>query len=344
MRRTERLRMTVVTALHAALFLGGPVMNARLSHGQETDAVEARTLLSQLSWLRVDVVSGKLEPRGFRSANVRIVQSRELPGGDTEELQLINDAGKASLRYERRGSSQRRVVLLDDQGRVRLRHETHDEAPSSFEYEQNVDQPLRMVVMRMSGRREYQTASIWHFAFEQPELAAGSLEPLIELVRPGWSLTREAAIVRETLQRIAPRLTVPERSDVERQVRQLASDRFADRKAADQRLRAWGPSVMPILEQIDATTLDREQRERLRGIKDALGLSGPDSPPRVAQRLAADPRVWTALLDGDSVEERRLAVMQLERLTGRSVGFNPDADAPVRAARRDELLNLRRWK
>lgn len=344
MRRTERFRTTVFTALSGVLWLGSPIGEERVSRGQEPPATTPRSLLSQMTWLRVDVVSGRLEPHGFRSANVRIVQSREFPDGDAEELQLINDAGKASLRFERRGAFGRRLVFLDDQGRVSLRHESSDAESDSFEYEQLTGKPLQMAVRCGTQRREFRTASVWHFAFEQPELAAKSLEPLIAMLRPGWSLMRESAVVREALQRTAARTSLPDRAEVERSVRQLASDRFAERKAADRRIRDWGPSVVPILDQWDVTTLDREQRERLRGIKEALGLSGPDTPQRVAQRLAADPRIWLAMLNSESADERQFAATQWERLTGRATGFDPNAAPAIRAARRDDLLNSYRWK
>lgn len=345
MRRTERLRMTVVTALSSVWLFGWLAFPGVASWGQDPTASDSRSLLARMTWLRVDVVSGRLEPRGFRSANVRILQSRDLPNGESEELQLISESGCTSLRFEHRRPASRDTVFVDDKGKVLLRCESSDPARDSFEFDQTVRQPLRITVTRDGNRREYRSPSLWHFAFEQPELATGSLERLIGLVRPGWSLTREADAVREALQRSADHLLVPDRADVEFCVKQLASDRFAERKAADRRLRELGPGVLPIVDQLDPTTFDREQRERLRRITEAMGLAGPDSPQQVAQRLSADPRIWTALLNHSSAEQRRLATRQVERLTGRSIGFDPDAAPAIRAARRDELLNSpRRWK
>ena len=122
-------------------------------------------------------------------------------------------------------------------------------------------------------------------------------------------------------------------------MRQLASERFAERETAERELRAAGQVIVPYLQSLPSDQLDAEQTTRIRAIVGSLSVEYEDRVDRVVAWLAGDETVWLTLLDRDDLEQRRFAAAQLAALLGQEIEFDPEAAAD---ARREQIERLRR--
>ncbi len=96
--------------------------------------------------------------------------------------------------------------------------------------------------------------------------------------------------------------------------------------------------VLCLLNEIDLSQLDCEQRLRVREIRRSLAGDASDTPPRVAVWLVNDKRVWLALLDHPTLRYRQVAHAHLVRIVARPLDFQPEAELAVR---RGQLVALR---
>ncbi|MGD9645485.1 MAG: hypothetical protein AB7U73_07220 [Pirellulales bacterium] len=209
---------------------------------------------------------------------------------------------------------------------------------ATMEFNQPNTGDLELTVGSGAERTSVRGATLWHLLLAKPELCREHLVPLLENLRPGWGLSRMAEQIEDSLCAAAKEQRVPDRARVARLVAQLGDDRFALRQAADAALRESGAEVLPYLQSLDPLNLDAEQRFRVRRIIASLaGDSTSDRPDQVVNWLAADARIWLALLDRDDAARRQLAAGQLTRVLGRPVNFDPLAPAPLRARQQRAL-------
>ena len=75
-------------------------------------------------------------------------------------------------------------------------------------------------------------------------------------------------------------------------------------------------------------------------IASLAGDSTADRPEQVVNWLAADARIWLALLDREDASRRRLAAQQISRVLGRAVDYDPMAAPAERAQQQQALAEL----
>ncbi len=183
-----------------------------------------------------------------------------------------------------------------------------------------------------------EATTLWHLSLAEPELFRRQIVPLLELMRPGWSVGKLADEIEQGLCRAEVASAPPEQDIWQQWVSELGNKRFAQRQAADRRLRASGEKVLPFLQGLDHKRLDFEQSRRVREIIRAITPEeGEDVPQQAVARMLDDPRVWYALLSRDDPTKRRRAAEQLTRLLKGPIDFDPDASADARRTQREVL-------
>jgi hypothetical protein len=152
------------------------------------------------------------------------------------------------------------------------------------------------------------------------------------LLRPGWRLSDAATGIETALKRTATNLEPYDRRTLSQLIRDLGSNHFATREAAQRKLAEAGQAILPFLHGVDRRRLDAEQAFRLQTVTRALSGDGAeDAADRVATSLAGDPQIWYALLG---------------RPDEATIRFDPAADE---ATRQEQLKPLaaqidRAWK
>jgi hypothetical protein len=187
--------------------------------------------------------------------------------------------------------------------------------------------------------REIEAASLWHLLLAEPELCRKEIVPLIAMLDADLALVKRAEAVEAALYD----LPVRRRDDGDRRqwsrwVEQLGADKFAERRGAELNLRAAGRPAALYLAALDLDQLDPEQRLRVRRVLAARRSPAKnETPRRVAERLAADPRVWLALMTRPDPDQRRHAAEHLAQLLPTPIQFDPEADAAARAKQIEAL-------
>jgi hypothetical protein len=165
------------------------------------------------------------------------------------------------------------------------------------------------------------------------------LIPLLERLHPSWQLADRAAEIEQALFQVERQHARQpgDRRHWSELVGQLASERFADREAAERELRAAGQTVVPFLQSLPPGQLDAEQTRRIRAIAASLSVDYEDRVDRVVAWLAGDETVWLSLLDRPDPDQRRKAAEQLTVLLGQEIEFDPAATAEVRVVQLERL-------
>ena len=170
--------------------------------------------------------------------------------------------------------------------------------------------------------------SIWHLFLIEPEFAHAEVEPLLSLLRSGWQLSILAKGVEDQLLNHAASTRDFDRRRWAEMVANLGSDNFVDRETADRSLRELGRVIVPYLKNLDTARLDAEQLHRVRAIlRRYTGQDTEDSPATVADWLAGDPDIWTALAARSAPSQRATIRAQLSGLLGEAVVLDEAADA-----------------
>ena len=278
-------------------------------------------LLSGDARLRFHVVSGRLAIRTVH-LGTKSRQTLEQDGdGCRERLTFVAGDLSVSLHGTKTSSDGALSIDVDQPCRLRLhcRFE-RDGVERSITYEQSSDHVVRMSISLPEGTTLYSAPSIWHLCFEYPDMSDRYLLPLVGAYGRGWDLGKRCRVIRRSMLKIAHRTQPPDRRELATLVRQLGSPQRRVRQTAFRRLRSIGYPVLAYLEEISVEQLDREQRMQLHRLRRVLSDIDYDTPERVAMRLAAEPRVWTALSRSADLEVKAIAARQLQRLSG---------DAPV---------------
>ena len=288
-------------------------------------ANQVRFLESRVSMGRVAVTTN--DPiRNFKT---------EARLGDKHERLSIDFAGtKISLDYAlTTPDCQYSIRVVDSHEVIVHRNPFPGSKQLPLMFVQPVEGRLQLLIGSGPQQREIQAGTLWHLILADRELCRRELIPLLELLRPTWQLTNTVIDIEAKLSQWGiPVLSVTP-AKVRELIDTLGSDAFAEREAAERRLAAIGPSVMPWLRRRDPLKLDAEQRDRIRKIADVLGdAEAEDSAKGAALWLANDPETLVLLLQRDDIKLRRVAVERLEKLLGRPIAFDIDADESTRTA------------
>ncbi|MBM4090148.1 MAG: hypothetical protein FJ276_12115 [Planctomycetes bacterium] len=323
--------------------LAAAVATGRRSWGQVT--ADSEPLLLRANWVRFDVVLGRILATAHRATQNQHRVQCEHACGAAETLVINIDRGLISLQYAKRSDREdlRVEVARRDQLRVEWTRRPDNGPPTTVIYDQGVAGDVSLIV-RSPGEadRAFQSTSLWHLMLIHRRVCEEHLAGILELLRPGWDLGREAAEVRSSLLDPEQLRHAVSRQEVAMAVDQLAEDQYQARQQAHRQLRRWGRSAVCFLDELDLRQLDAEQRLHVESIRAAIKAEGDDSRQRVAAWLANDMEIWVAMLADEDGQHRQTARQRVARLANRLIVFDPTAPPNVRgqqvAALRAELL------
>jgi hypothetical protein len=168
-----------------------------------------------------------------------------------------------------------------------------DSGSSNFEYRQPSRGASTASLKSPTGIIKGQYSSLWHFCAAERELFQQWLKPLLEIAgvegRPTESFLWE---LDSRLLELAAGGVGCDQGKVRLLVGSLGSRSRVQRIEAQQQLLGMGVGVLPALDQIDAKSLDAEQRQRLNHIRERLQPQLPDEPVHVARWLQTDWSYW----------------------------------------------------
>lgn len=304
----------------AATFCGG---SARVAQAQLMEL--SPQLQGTLRYIHVGMVAGRVTAtaafsgRSFtsntqseeRQENLRVDMTGQAPGVD---YQLTTKTFKVSV--EMTNGNQLKITRAPVNG-----------GPMKpLEFTQPAEGRITIKVGDGADAKTYEADSLWHLMTAEPDLAKNDLEPLLRLLRPGWSLSSITKSIEESLFKQAGNSTNFDRRAWGALVAQLGSVKYVDREDADRRLRELGQTVVPFLRNLNAGQLDPEQAYRIRVIvRRYQSDEKDDSPDTAAGWLAADPEIWYALAVRSPANRREVIREQLERILGEPTKLDADA-------------------
>jgi hypothetical protein len=290
------------------------------------DPSYADTLLSELDWVRFDLVMGRMLATGHRTKQDRQRAVRQGPDGAAETLTVTLDRGLVSLHYDYRTESRQLSlrVVRRDQLELEAAYGSADAGIIRVLYVQIPGQDVTLSIEE-PGRppQAYAGRSLWHLWLAQPTTCQMHLGPLMSLFQCDARIDAEAREIRARLLDCSPHELSTSRAEVERLVTELRAPDFGVRQGAARELRARGPTVLGFLQELDLTTLDAEQRFRVRSIQREIIAEGEDTPARMVSWLMSDKAAWLALLHDDAPERRQHALRQLARLCDQGLDLDP---------------------
>ncbi|MBI2826082.1 MAG: hypothetical protein HYX69_15465 [Planctomycetia bacterium] len=314
--------LTIVTGLAGPARGQGP-MNAGLA--------------GQLRLFQVRIVSGRIQAVSPPSTQS---MSSSFRGTDRRErLSIDLSTGQPTVSYERVTPREHfsYVIMAGDHVVIRQIPRSSADQPTVAFFQQT-DGPVTLTVTSGDDTEIYQGTNLWQLLLIEPDACRRHLLPLVETMRPGWLLARQADAIEELLCQGGRVRSDGDRRKWQQAVVLLGSSRYSDRERAEEQLAAAGQRVLSFLQGQDRRQLDAEQWFRMRRIIRQLSGGGEeDTPDRVAFWLADDPRAWFAILSRASVSKRRTATEKLGQLLEVTLPFDPDAPADEREAQLERL-------
>lgn len=221
----------------------------------------------------------------------------------------------------------------DDSDDVASPHHAGATAPGQelLRFAQQPGEWLLLELGEGEDKRSWSAPTLWHLLLAAPDVARDELLPLLGWLRPDWQLAEAASEIEAAMLTVASSTRPSERHRWSALVTQLASPRFAERRAAFRQLRAVGQAVLPYLQSLPVEMLDAEQRAQVRRLVTQLGAyEGEDLPARATTWMVEDPWAWYFLLGRDDPAVTRLAVAPLSALLEVPVTFDPTATDSLR--------------
>jgi hypothetical protein len=327
-----RLRISGIAVVLVGVLLPAPA-----------SAVAPRSLLSELvhnGCLRFSIVAGRVALVEVSDSRISLSPS---DGKIAEDLNLEVNRGQVEMSYVRTTADEEFSLSIASGDRLGIRRAGRgDSSQAAVHFQQAPGEPVVLALGPEDRQQVFRAESIWHLAIIQPEVCRQHLAPLVEPLRPKWSLSEAAAAVEGELLRRAAAGTPPDRRHWAAMVRQLADDRFGRRQSADRQLRAAGPAVLNYLQGLDLGRLETEQQFRIQQIMTALSaqIEGDNNADQIAVWLSGDPSVWFGLLSRPDRPTRRLAARQLSALLGEAISVDPEADPSTQTLPCQQLRRL----
>ncbi len=320
----------------ASLSLGHESLLAQDAGESPAAQTPAVNLWSQVNWLRLEISGGRIALTSRRCGQTRV--GVEPADGNPQRQLLTVDAQPAVVLATYESADERETITLsiDARQQVTIARRPQGAGAVELRYIQPATGPIQLC-LGTDDPRKYTAASLWHLLVAEPA-AREQLMPVLAKIRPTWGLAEQLQAVEQSLVAVAGADVSMQRRQWRAWVDQLTDPSFARRAQADQALRATGQAALVHLRQLDPAEIDREQRQRIRGILAAIADSGPDSPERVAAWLADDKRVWLALLARPDQATSLAAAGHLSLLSGKPIAIDPAASDERRA---QQLLELK---
>jgi hypothetical protein len=329
-----RVRLCTRSALAAILAVTAS-LGARPAMAQV--AAPAIPTMFQHKWFQIALESGRI---AFVSSRVGGMSTNSATPDRKERLSVQNNGASQALDYELATKQEKLVVQMSTSGQATLRRTPEgDSRVIPVEYQQSPREPIRVTIGPPDAPQKFEAANLWHLALREPELAKRHLFPLLQILKPEWSLEKTAAEIEAALVAAAASLERPDTAKWAALVRNLGDERFAVRESADRQLREAGRSIVVYLERLDRGRLEPEQDYRIRRILQTLssGRGADETPERAASWLSGDPTTWWLLMRREPETTRRLAAKRLELAVGHTIQFDPAAPPGVREQQLEQI-------
>jgi hypothetical protein len=318
-----------VVALQAAALLAQEAPPGSIARGN---------LLQQVKWLRLEIVGGRIVARSDRCSQTRHSAESSASGESRQTLNLESQASTLIVRYEEVDATARLLLEVNERGQLSIaRTAAEGSAQPAVSY---VQPPCGKIKLSVGGQgpRTIVADDLWQLLVAERDLCTEHLLPLLAALRPSWRIGEQLDRLETALIDQAGTDVLAQRRQWQTWVDDLAADDFSRRQSADQALRQLGQPVLAFLRGLDQSTLDGEQRRRIRTIMNDLPDGSPDCPLRSAQWLAGDKRVWLALMARGELDQRVVAADHLSKLCRRPLPFDPQGTIEVRQAQLAELV------
>ncbi|HEV7279220.1 MAG TPA: hypothetical protein VGN57_03320 [Pirellulaceae bacterium] len=248
-------------------------------------------------------------------------QAVEYADGTAESYFLRPADGGIEAQYERTRPGVDRVAFtFSPCGAFTLTKEClSPSAPSRMELVQPEQGWMTLTYQSRGEPRTLRAPSLWHLYLTDSQACRDSVVPTLREL----GIAIEYASIGERLTELAiahaNEVEPPTREEALGTIHDLSDPSFKVRRAAVDRLRKMGPSLVAWVRLFPVENLDREQCDRLRELISRLEASSNDRPDRLAAWLAEDPWLWFELLSHDQDNVRQLAARRIKALTGESV-------------------------
>jgi hypothetical protein len=288
---------------------------------------KAEPSLFRKSGIRFDICLGRLAlgrgyPTGSRTWNL----ANEKAG--TKETLSTQNASPASLDYKWTTAAEQMHFQWFGSGNVEL---TRDVGSVKTTYTQPKSGLVTLTIAHgEESPTVFKAAHLWHLWLIAPDACEGHLAPALAAIRPDWQIAESLRDALHEMDSVSDSDVAQRREEWTKHISELADSDFAIRQRADRALRRGGISAWSWLARTSLNQLDTEQSERVTGILADMRAQGDDTPQRLAAWMAEDQETWLVLMKDSSVDRRHLAKMQLERLLGRTVEFDPEANEATR--------------
>jgi hypothetical protein len=295
--------------------------------------------------LQIGIVAGRVEAKGAPNR----VQPNPKKGAN-ETLRIQAEAGETLLRYEKMDDNDHLLIELGRGSSLsvmrtpgpepafkRLRFEQFSTLLGSgyqatVRTAQHEKTGVRLEVGEGDSLVAVEAPGIWQLLLVEPDLCREHLNGVLDLLHANWRLGQLPSDIEEQLVLLVQAGDLEVTSYWDELIERLGDNSFSVRRRADRLLRQAGVDVLPYLHAVDVGALDAEQRMRIREITRGLSSGvGEDTPRLAAWQLVGDVSVWLALLDRGNSVTQTVARERLEDLLGRTIEFDPTADAEQRS-------------
>lgn len=326
---------TFRVATRAATF-GSLLAMAAMAVAADPPQAAKLTELVRTGRLHFDMVLGRINAWSQSGGGY----SSESSSNDRREKLTVHNAGASlTIKYELTTPAETLTIEASNPSYLQIQRAPvgqSDVVPVQFT--QAPGKPVTLTVGQEGAKRVYQAPSFWHLLLVEPDATRTHLVPLLQVLQPNTDLAKAVAELERELLTLADEEGLPDRQRWDELVAQLGEDRFSRRQNADRALRQAGPLAMIYLRSLDPSTLDAEQRFRIRRIlASQTSGSDADNPRDIARWLAGDSQVWLSLLERPDLSTRRVAFRWLTWMLGEPPEFDPAADADTRRAQIERL-------
>ena len=308
-----------------------------------TSAVSASSLLDQSPVVRVQLSLGRLQVTNLRLGANRNVCAERSKADRVERLSIAAATALPTVHYEMSDAAGRLICDISHEQATVVHRAGDSDAQLLVSLRQQHQGPVVVNIpeLETGTPREYSADSIWHLLLILPTVDRDRIIDALTLIAPSWRLAELLREIETDFVRQIERQPIPDRMVIERLVDQLSRREYRERQAADRELRELGPAGIPYFRALESSNLDKEQRARLRVMREALNQPAADSVERVVSWLSTDHGFWLDSLGSTDPARRELANRQLVRLGRLTAPLTIDADPAVRQAQIGRLK--RRW-
>jgi len=305
--------------------------------------VPATSLLDQSPAVRVQLSLGRLHVTNLRLGANRNVCTERSNGDRVERLSITAATALPTVHYEMTDGRNRLICDISHEQATVVHRAGDPEAKLLVLLRQQVQGLVvaNIAVAETGASREYSSDSIWHLLLNLPTSDRDRIVDALTIIAPSWRLADLLNDIEADFEPRIERQPIPDKIAIEKLVERLSHRAYRERQAADRELRELGPAGIPYFRALESANLDREQRARIRVMREALSQPSSDSVERVVSWLSTDHRFWLDLLDSNNAARRELANRQLVRLGRLATPLTIDADPAVRQAQIGTLK--RRW-